>query len=434
MLRARLYLVLFAWCIAGVAAADAPVPEVYEVLIDEDRRGEALVFHWDQVASGFDPESGREVIAGIPAWQSLKITGDRYEFRIKEGYDDDPWTPIWILTLDRVSFSWPTRVSEAGLCRTDAREVVLKRLPDAVPDCSIPEGRQSPPSEDEIDPCWEAYQRNYHECDSLFPKLEDKRPALAFEDIQGRPFVRVDWSQGDRTIQACMGGELESCSRVFSRYADVRPDQQEETGCDIGVPGREGSRWADVDEVECQFHAYYDAIGSGCRPPECGPTYRWRGSETAPVANAHWRPVPFPPPLDRHHRLFPKPVPGRKVFLDVVEQCRQMDEDACLAVERAYDRLRGEAGYRTNCYLEIAGARDFIHGTMNERECLFRAFMRGLRKDCRTPECDIRYLWQQQRTVPDSELMTRWPSQGWKELPVPPPLHEDRRLVDGSGW
>ncbi|WNG59981.1 hypothetical protein F0U59_38625 [Archangium gephyra] len=58
-------------------------------------------------------------------------------------------------------------------------------------------------------------------------------------------------------------------------------------------------------------------------------------------------PVPLPPPLDQHERLFPK-KPAHVPFKQIVQRCLQQDQTACLRVSGGYYGLPRSENSKTN--------------------------------------------------------------------------------------
>jgi hypothetical protein len=426
--------------LARTAAADMPYPYGYDVRVDGQTVTHAIAYHANSVLRGKDPESGVTYVLEVPEWTGLEIEGALYTFQIAPpGGSAQPFEPTRVLRLKDVHFSAPPQVGPSSVCRKRPARVVLKNNPRSL-DCSLTaaERKAAKKATDEgcsdCDPCGVVYGRNYRACPVLFPKFEPSSfyGHLFLDDFKGMPFMQIDVSAARAVVQRCQQGNKAACGQVSERYKSLNPGR-EGSRCELEVAGHAAGESRVLDEQECLFEAYSAALTEGCRLPRCEAKYRWGGQQGQPVADTAWKPVPFPPPLDQHQRLFPsKPV--HVPFKQIVQRCQQQDRNACIRVSYAYYGLHTAGMPQTSCYMEAGGKRKFSGGTVDAEECAFFAYYEAVDRGCRLPGCAVRYVWQATRTRPESEAAAQWPVEGWQVLAHPPPIDKHERLMSANPW
>lgn len=422
--------------LALTAAADQPYPYGFEVRVNGRTVTHAFVYPADFVIRGTDPESGVPYVLQLPEWSGLELEGAMYTFHIAPpGGSSQPFEPTWRVRLENVHFSMPPRAKPAAVCRKRPAQVVLKPNPRSL-DCSMTAAERKKVMKeiegcDDCDPCAAVYDRQFRECPALFPKMEATRQYLNLEDVKGLPFMRMDVSEARKVVQRCQQGNKAACEQVYQRYKSIHPGR-EDSRCEFEVAGHVQPAPYAADEQECLFQAYNTALKEDCRPPRCEAKYRWGGQQAQPVQNPAWKPVPFPPPLDQHERLFPA-RPVHVPFKQIVQRCQQQDQAACLRVSLGYYGLPSTER-RTNCYMEVDGKRSFHWATEDAEECAFHAYYKAVEKGCRLPGCTVKYLWQATRTLSDSETQEKWPVEGWQVLTSPPPIDKHERLMSANPW
>ncbi|MFE8596302.1 hypothetical protein [Archangium violaceum] len=399
------------------AAADLPSPYGYDVRVNGKTVTSAITYHADSVIRGTDPESGVTYLLGSLEWSGLEIDGAMYTFRVTPpGGSFYPFNPTWVVRLKDVSFSNPPLARPAAVCRKRPAHVVL------MGDQRI----------DDCDGCGVAGTRRFKECPALFPKTEPTRHYVTLDDIKGLPFVQIDVSEAHKVVKRCQQGNKEACDQVYQRYTSTHPGGGDSL-CELQAAGQAWGAPYSADEQECLFHAYYATLQEDCRPSRCEVKYRWGGKPGQPVQNPVWKPVPLPPPLDQHERLFPK-KPVHVPFKQIVQRCLQQDQTACLRVSGGYYGLPRSENSKTNCYMEVNGKRSFHWATEDAEECAFHTYYKALDSGCRLPGCNVKYLWQGKRTLSDSETQEKWPTEGWQVLTAPPPIDKHERLMSANNW
>ena len=423
--------------LARPAAADLPTRYGYEVRVDGQMVTSALTYHSDTVLRGKDPESGVTYVLQSPEWTGLEIDGATYTFHIEPpGARFYPFEPTWVVRLQDVRFSVPPVAKPSPVCRERPAHVILKTNPKAL-DCSMTAAERKKIMKqiedcDDCDACSVVYERRYRECPALFPKTEPAQHYVTLDDIKGLPFVRIDVSAARKVVQRCQQGNTEACEQVYQRYTRIQPGR-EDSLCEFQMAGEPwGSAPYAADEQECLFHAYYARLKEDCGTRKCEVKYRWGGQQGQPVQNPAWKPVPLPPPLDQHARLFPV-KPAHVSFKQIVQRCQQQDRDACLRVSGGYNGLPRPEN-KANCYMEVNGKRSFDWATGDAEECAFNAYYKALESGCRLPGCTVKYLWQAKRTLSDSETQEKWPTEGWQVMTAPPPIDKHERLMSANNW
>ncbi|HEX5752239.1 MAG TPA: hypothetical protein VFZ09_38860 [Archangium sp.] len=275
--------------------ADSASPTLHAVTARKGNKTfktDALVIYYENMISGREVRSGKQVRMPMPAFTRLEIHGGRYTFQFPPACKDGkPRT----LVLDNARFSPGISLREPSLCALAPTEVVLGPMSGKSPDCSMSKALRAKVAKMEkeceqeggcgdFEPCSFAYEKNYRPCEQLFSSGPLEGEWTSLDRLEGQ----YDPANRAQTAAACRAGNRAACS-------DLIPDRPKKIRCHGRFSNGTGfGTWVE-SEAECMLHGYLQVLGAQC---EDGKRIDGQVFFAPQGAAEKWQPVLTPPPQE----------------------------------------------------------------------------------------------------------------------------------------
>ncbi|OJT18985.1 hypothetical protein BO221_36295 [Archangium sp. Cb G35] len=278
--------------------ADSPQPELYKVTARKGNKTfktDALVVYYENLLSGREVRSGKQVRLTMPAFTRLEIRDGRYTFQFPPACKDGkPRT----LVLDNARFAPGISLRDPSLCALAPTEVVLEPGSGKSPDCSMSKALRAKVAKikkeceqeggcGDFEPCSFAYSKNYRSCEQLFSSEPIEGESTSLERLEGPDYDPANPAQ---TAAACRAGSHVACADLIPNRPQklkIRCNGRFSNGTGFGT-------WVE-SEAECMLRGYLEVLRLQC---EDGKRIDGQVFFAPQGAAEKWQPVLTPPPQE----------------------------------------------------------------------------------------------------------------------------------------